>query len=103
MIGKVVGKSHLLGIGLTAIKHTLGTVFMIIVPCFIIIALELIKIFGALGAEKKQKAAEEQARKDEEMEEFCRRLAELELAKMEATNDIAAEEGRAQRTEEEEQ
>lgn len=81
VIGRVTAKAFLPGLLLTLLKTPVGLVLMVIVPCAIIIILELIKIFSALNAEKKQKYLEETAKRESELEELKRRLAELESSK----------------------
>lgn len=81
IVGKVVGQAKLLGFILSIMKEPVGLICLIIIPCAIVIILEIIKITEALGAEKKQKAEEEAKKKDDELEDLRRRLAELEKAK----------------------
>ena len=81
IVGKVVGQAKLLGFILSIMKEPVGLICLIIIPCAIVIILEIIKITEALAAEKKKKADEENKKKDNELEELRRRLAELEKAK----------------------
>lgn len=78
VIGKVTGKSYLIGFIISLIKTPIGMVLIIMVPCLIIIVMEVLKIVGVLNAEKKQQHIEEQKKKEEEIEKLRRRLAELE-------------------------
>ena len=78
VLGKVTGQSVLFGGILTMLKSPLGLIFLIIIPCFIIILLEVLKIVGAYSAERKEKEQEESAKKEDELAELRRRLAELE-------------------------
>lgn len=78
VIGKVVGSSVAIGFLLSLLKSTAGIVFLIIIPCFIIILLEILKIVGAINAEKKKREREEKDKKERELCELRRRLAELE-------------------------
>ena len=78
IIGRVVGQSYALGRIVSLLKEPLGLVFTVIVPCFIIILLEVIKIVGVVHTDKKQREQEEQRQKDNEIEELRRRLAALE-------------------------
>lgn len=78
VIGKVVAKSVSLGFVMSLLKSPMGIVFIVIVPCVIIIFFEVIKIFNAFALEKKQKHEEEKEKKDNEIEELRRRLSELE-------------------------
>ena len=50
----------------------------IIVPCVVIILIEALKIANIFMAEKKKWRQEEEERKDNELEELRRRVAELE-------------------------
>lgn len=81
VIGKVTGQSLPLGLIASLFKSTLGVVFIIIVPCFIIILLEVIKITGALAAARREKDRAESQRKDDELSALKQRLAELEKEK----------------------
>ena len=53
VIGKVVGSSHLLGRFMNFLKQPAGIVLCIIVPCFIIIMLEVIKIVRIVDEDKR--------------------------------------------------
>ena len=55
VIGKVTGVSYLLGLFVYALKSPIGLVFIIILPCVIIMIIELIKIINIFGAEKRKK------------------------------------------------
>ncbi|MBQ7292316.1 MAG: hypothetical protein IJW79_01105 [Clostridia bacterium] len=78
VIGEVVAKSFLLGFVINLLKSPIGIIFILIVPCLIIIFLEIIKIIGVFSADKKQKEEEAAAQKDKELEELRIRLAKLE-------------------------
>ena len=78
VVGKVSGTSFLLGFIVSLLKPPLGIIFIIIVPCLIIIALEILKIVSAYTAERRKRDEEEKMKKDSELEELRRRLAELE-------------------------
>lgn len=78
VVGKVTGQSKVLGVVVSFLKNPFGLIFLIIVPCVIIIAYEVVKIFSVLNADKKKKAQEEAEKKDSELEELRRKLAELE-------------------------
>ena len=78
IIGKVTGQSYLLGLFLTILSQPIGLVLCVILPCLIIMVLEIIRIVSVLGAGKKQQQQAEQEQKDAELEELRRRLAELE-------------------------
>lgn len=78
VVGKVVGQSYLAGLVLSIMKSPIGLIFVIIVPCAIVIIMEVIKIISVLNAEKQKKADEETKKKDDELEELRKRLAMLE-------------------------
>lgn len=78
IIGKVTGKSYLLGALLSVLKSKLGVILLIMVPCLLIISFEVSRIIKALTEDKKKKAAEEMARKDEELSELRRQLELLQ-------------------------
>lgn len=75
IIGKVVGKSVVLGGLLTLLKKPWGMALVVIVPCAIVILMEVIKIVNTINESKRQKMAEANA---SEMDELKRRLAQLE-------------------------
>ncbi len=78
VIGKVSGSSYPLGVLLSALRKPIGIVLVIIVPCFIIILLEVFKIIGVVTAEKKKREQEEKSAKENELAELRRKLALLE-------------------------
>ena len=51
---------------------------IILLPCIVIIMLEILKIIKVLGADKKSRAQKELEQKDSELEELRQRLAQLE-------------------------
>ncbi|MBE6699527.1 MAG: hypothetical protein E7584_04740 [Ruminococcaceae bacterium] len=53
VLGKVVGHSYLLGLVMNVMKQPVGIVLFIILPCFIIILLEVIKIVKVLEEDKR--------------------------------------------------
>ena len=67
IIGKVEGQSVVLGFLVYAFKSPLGLIFLIIVPCLIIIAYEVVKIVGVVGADKKMRRAKEKEDRDNEI------------------------------------
>lgn len=78
VIGKVTASSYVLGFMATLLKKPVGIVCIVIIPCLIIIALEIVKIVTVLGADKKKKATEEQAKKDAEIAALRAELAKLQ-------------------------
>ena len=92
VIGKVTGTSYFLGLAITALKSPVGIICIVIVPCLIIVVLEVIKIVGVLSENKKKKQAEEQKKKDDELEELKKKLAQLEnLQKTADSGELSAE------------
>ena len=91
VIGKVTGQAYLLGLLMSFLMQPVGIILLIIVPCFIIILLEVLKIAKVLGADKKKREQEEKAKKDNELEQLRRKLAELEKEKIELTTPQAME------------
>lgn len=81
VIGKVTGQAYLLGVIMSFLMQPIGIIFIVIIPCFIIMVVEIVKLTKALTADKKSKAKKEAAEKDRELEELRRRLAELEKEK----------------------
>jgi choline-glycine betaine transporter len=81
VIGKVTGQAYLLGLMISFLSTKLGLVLAIMLPCLVIILLELRKIFRVMNADKKQQEREEKERTENELQELRRRLAELESAK----------------------
>ena len=81
VIGKVTGQSYILGFIVSLLKTTLGIILMVIVPCLIIILLEVLKIVGLYKAEKKKRQFEEDEKKDNEIKELRSKLAMLEKVK----------------------
>lgn len=81
VIGKVTGQSKLLGKIITALKQPIGIVFIVILPCAIIIVIEIIRILNTLNADKKKHEQELHEQKDKELEELRNKLADLEKEK----------------------
>ena len=78
VLGKVTGQSYLLGVVMSILTQPIGIVCAVIIPCFVIIMLEVLRIVKMLSEAKKEKESEESAQKDVELEELRRRLSELE-------------------------
>lgn len=81
VIGKVVGQSYPLGVAMSFLMQPAGIILIIILPCVIILMMEVFKIIKVLSADKREKEREEKEKKDSELEELRRRLAELEKDK----------------------
>lgn len=80
IIGKVTGQSYLLGLCVYVLKKPVGIVCVVIVPCLLMIVIQIFRIVNVLGEDKKNKRKEEQANKDDEIEELKRQLAALQNA-----------------------
>lgn len=85
VIGKVTGQAFLLGFLISLMKTPIGIIFIVIVPCFIIILLEVLKIVGVVTADKKKREQEEAEKKERELEELRQRLAQLEQREYQPT------------------
>lgn len=83
VIGKVTGKSYVLGRVVNAVKQPIGIGLIIIIPCSLIIIFEIIRIVNVLNEEKRRKAEASAQEQHSEMEELRRRIAELEGNKVE--------------------
>ena len=90
VLGEVVGQSYVLGVIVSFLMEPVGTVALIILPCLVILILEVIKVVKMLTSDKKQKAREEAQQKDDELEELRRKLAALEQATAAAKEQSAA-------------
>lgn len=77
IIGKVTGQSYLLGVFVYALNTPVGIVCLIIIPCLIIVAFEVIRLVRVFGKGKKEKMKAEKKKQDDEIEELKRQLAEL--------------------------
>ena len=86
IIGKVTGQSYLLGVLVYAFKTPIGIVCLIIIPCLIIIAFEIIRLVKVFGKDKKEKMQAEKKKQDDEIEELKRQLAELQNKKNETVS-----------------
>ena len=85
VIGKVVGQSYFFGFLLSLLRQPIGIVLLVIVPCFIIILLEVIRIVGVVNGDRKQREQEEKKQKDMEIELLKERLAALEQTQNESS------------------
>ena len=92
VLGKVVGTSEFLGVVLTFLKSPAGIIFAIIVPCLAIVLFEVTKIVRTLTEDKRLRVKEEQQKKESELEELRRKLAELEAQKGEPDDNSMDEE-----------
>jgi seryl-tRNA synthetase len=77
----VTGQSYVLGLLVYAFKTPVGIVCLIIIPCLIIIAFEVMRLVKVFGKDKKEKLQAEKKKQDDEIEELKRQLAELQNMK----------------------
>ena len=92
VIGKVVGQNYLLGSLIHALKKPVGLICIIILPCVAVIVLEVLRIVSVINEEKKQKVKEEQAEKQNEIDELKKMVARLQQAQAEKDGDLSADE-----------
>lgn len=78
IIGKVEGQSYFLGLCVYALKSPIGLIFIIIVPCMIVIAYEVIKIVTVLNKDKKERQQQEKTAKEDEIALLRKQLEELQ-------------------------
>lgn len=81
IIGKVKGKSLILGLIMSLLKNKVSLVFIIIVPCLIIIFLEVLKIIKVLNIERKNINEQLLIEKDEEIKYLKNKMKQLEESK----------------------
>lgn len=80
IIGKVIGQSYVLGLLVYAYKTPVGIIFLIIIPCLIVMAFEIIKLVKVLNEDKKS-ITQRQADEIEELKKQLARLQESENQK----------------------
>ncbi len=78
VIGKVCGKSYILGLAVHAVKSPVGIVCIVIIPSIIIAVFEIIRLISVVNQNKKNREHEEKEKLTKEFEEMKRRLEELE-------------------------
>lgn len=83
VIGKVVGRAYLFGVIISFLMQPVGMILVIILPCVVIIGLEVAKIIKTMTAEKKLQEQAEKEEKEKELEELRCKLAALEREKSE--------------------
>lgn len=96
VIGKVTGQSRALGVLVYALKTPVGIICIVILPCLIIIGLEIVRIIGVLQENKRKQAQEEAEKKESEIEELKRQLAALQTAVANTTQPQLQEQPQAQ-------
>lgn len=93
VIGKVTGKSYVLGLIVYALKTPVGIVCIVIVPSFIVIAMEVIRILSVVNESKREKAKAEETKKQTEIDELKRQLADLKKAVQGSDENIQTTQG----------
>ena len=83
VIGKVTGKSYLLGLLVYALKTPAGLICIVILPATVILILELLHIIRIVNADKDKAIKNKQQL---EIEELKRKLKELEEEKLAKTD-----------------
>ncbi len=77
IIGRVIGQSYVLGVLVYALHQPVGISLIIIVPCAIIILLNVLRIVRVCSASKKEKALEEAKAQNDQIEELKRQIESL--------------------------
>lgn len=86
VIGKVTGQAYLVGVVMSFLMQPIGIILAIIMPCFIIVLLEVAKIVMVLTADKRSKEKEAREKQALELDELRRKISELEKLKSEGEN-----------------
>lgn len=84
VIGKVTGKSIVLGLLISMFKKPVSLILIIIVPCAILIIFEILKIMKVINIDKVNKEKELVLEKDAEIE-----LLKNKLKQLEKSNDVS--------------
>ena len=77
IVGRVTGQSRFLGALVAAFGKPVGIILLIIVPCMIIIAFQVMRIVKVVGEEKKEKASANEIKHQSEIEELKRQIEML--------------------------
>ncbi len=80
IVGKVTSTNYLFGLIMSLFKTKVGLILIIMVPCVIIMVLEIMRIIKVL---KKGEQPKKEANQEDELESLRRRIAELEAKKSE--------------------
>lgn len=91
VIGKVRTQAYFPGLLVSLLKKPVGMILIVMLPCFIIILLEVLKIVGIYNAEKRKREQEKTEKQDDELRELRRRLAELESGRSMGAPTVAPE------------
>ena len=94
VIGKVVGQAYIFGVIMSFLMQPLGIILAIIIPCLVIVILEVIKIVMVLTSGKRQKEKQAREEQEKELEALRQQIAELQKANpTEKSSDTNSEEG----------
>ena len=94
VIGKVVGQAYIFGVIMSFLMQPLGIILAIIIPCLVIVILEVIKIVMVLTSGKRQKEKQAREEQEKELEALRQQIAELQKANVaEKSSDTNSEEG----------
>ena len=85
IVGKVIGQSLFLGRMISSLKTPAGIALIVLLPCLLIISLEVSRIVGALKESGKRESAE-QLEKTKEIEQLKEHLAALQQEVLEKQN-----------------
>lgn len=78
VIGKVTGQSYLLGLIIYILNTKVGLICVVIIPCAIMIFLQILRIVRVVSNEQRQRLLAQQTEQANEIEELKRKLAELQ-------------------------
>lgn len=81
VIGKVTGRSVVLGNIVYIVRQPVGAALIIIVPCAAIIIWQVVRIVSAVGDDRKKKALAVQNAQEAELAELRKKIADLENKK----------------------
>ncbi len=92
IIGKVTGKSHFIGLLITAVKSPAGIVGILIVPCLIIMGFEIFRIVSVCTEKKREEERKKNEQRDNELEDLKKQLAALQQSAAKETEPTPQEE-----------
>ncbi len=78
VVGKVVAVSHTAGILLTAVKSPVGIICIIIIPCLLIMGVEIYRLINLLTEKKRLAAKKRELDREQELEELKKQLSLLQ-------------------------
>ncbi len=78
VVGRVVGTSLILGLIITIFKTHVGIILTVILPCLIIMVIQIIRLVGVFGEKKAEEARKRERARDDEIAELKRQLESLQ-------------------------